>query len=478
MLLKRKGDLETMALAKDPSTQAVPPEVAPLPPQQPTPIVQSPEFTSGSQKPPVIQRVQLPEHPTSQAPVVSKVTSLREAPAKLDDSEEFTPTSWLNEVFMEAVRLNASDIHIIPERDYTSVRFRVDGIINEVAKWDIDYHEMVISRIKIISGLQVVEKNVPQDGHLELLFEQSKTAAPGTASLNFRVSTMPTINGEAAVLRVLSKESSVLNLEQVGLSDKALFTLRKILQRGHGVILMTGYSGSGKTTTMYAAMNEIDAAQKVIITLEDPVEYRVPMVQQSQVNPLVGYHFDTGLKAILRQDPDVIMIGEIRDDETANIAMRLAMVGRLVLTTIHTNSISGALTRVMDMGISKSVISTAFMGVVAERLVRKICPACRQEAAPPYELMNMFGIEWPSDQKVYAGRGCDACGHTGFVDRIGIFEILEIDPAFIDIMLKDNQAAALEEHVRGHVVETLRDDGFDKVRRGITTLEEVIRATI
>jgi type II secretory ATPase GspE/PulE/Tfp pilus assembly ATPase PilB-like protein len=270
----------------------------------------------------------------------------------------------------------------------------------------------------------------------------------------------------------------VLNLEQVGLSDKALFTLRKILQRGHGVILMTGYSGSGKTTTMYAAMNEIDAAQKVIITLEDPVEYRVPMVQQSQVNPLVGYHFDTGLKAILRQDPDVIMIGEIRDDETANIAMRLAMVGRLVLTTIHTNSISGALTRVMDMGISKSVISTAFMGVVAERLVRKICPACRQEAAPPYELMNMFGIEWPSDQKVYAGRGCDACGHTGFVDRIGIFEILEIDPAFIDIMLKDNQAAALEEHVRGHVVETLRDDGFDKVRRGITTLEEVIRATI
>jgi general secretion pathway protein E len=241
---------------------------------------------------------------------------------------------------------------------------------------------------------------------------------------------------------------------------------------------MTGYSGSGKTTTLYAAINEIDATQKVVITLEDPVEYRVAMVQQSQVNPPVGYSFGAGLKAILRQDPDVIMIGEIRDDETAGIAMRLAMVGRLVLTTLHTNSIIGALTRVSDMGITKSVIATAFMGVVAERLVRKICPTCRQEVEPPYELMKMFGIEWPADQKVYAGRGCDACGNTGFIGRVGIVEIMEVDRDFEDVLLKDSRSSSLAEYVKTHTAETLREDGFDKVRKGLTTLEEVIRATI
>jgi type II secretory ATPase GspE/PulE/Tfp pilus assembly ATPase PilB-like protein len=473
MLLKRKGDLETASLSKDPSGQIIPQFASPTIAEQKSPpkteVISAPEKTT------------LNKNPESQVHVVSRVSVKKETSSRKENDEDFTPTNWLNELFMEAVRLNVSDIHIIPEREYTSVRFRVDGVITEVAKWDIDYHEMVLSRIKIIAGLQVVEKNVPQDGHIELLFEQIKIGTgeqKGANSLNFRVSTMPTINGEAAVLRVLSKENSVLSLEQIGLSDKAIFTFRKILQRGHGVILMTGYSGSGKTTTLYAAVNEIDASQKVIITLEDPVEYRVPMVQQSQVNPPVGYSFGLGLKAILRQDPDVIMIGEIRDDETAGIAMRLAMVGRLVLTTLHTNSIVGALTRVSDMGITKSVIATAFMGVVAERLVRKICPTCRQEVTPPYELMKMFNVEWPSDQKVYAGRGCDACGNTGFIGRIGIFEIMEVDRDFEDVLLKDAHSSSLGEYVKMHTAETLRDDGFDKVRRGLTTLEEVIRATI
>ncbi|MCK9351857.1 MAG: GspE/PulE family protein [Candidatus Paceibacterota bacterium] len=493
MLLKRKGDLETAAIARDPNAQYVPQiQVMPqTPPPQvntqqtmapaPAPAPRAEAFTEAPRPVSDMQRMPMPER-TEQNAVGSRLVATREVLPASSEEEEFTPTNWLNNIFMEAMRLNVSDIHIIPERDYTSVRFRVDGVISEVAKWDIDYHEMVLSRIKIISGLQVVEKNIPQDGHIELLFEQAKTAVgwgqKGASSLNFRVSTMPTINGEAAVLRVLSKENCVLTLDQIGLSDKSLFTLRKILQRGHGVVLMTGYSGSGKTTTLYAALNEIDANQKVIITLEDPVEYRVPMIQQSQVNPMAGYHFDTGLKAILRQDPDVIMIGEIRDDETANIAMRLAMVGRLVLTTLHTNSIVGALTRVSDMGITRSVIAAAFMGVVAERLVRKICPACRQESTPPYELMKMFNIEWPEGDKVYAGRGCDACGQTGFVDRVGIFEIMEVDRDFENVILQDSPTESLEQYVKKHVTETLREDGFDKVRKGITTLEEVIRATI
>lgn len=421
----------------------------------------------------------------AQAPTPSSTShfmSTREAPHNIQDGEEFTPTSWLNEIFMESVRLGVSDIHIIPEKDYTSVRFRISGVVTEVARWDIDYHDMVLSRIKVISGLQVVEKNVPQDGHLELMFEQTKAevaAEQGRAkSLNFRVSTMPTINGEAAVLRVLSREGSVLKLEDIGLSEKSLFTFKKILQRGHGMVLMTGHSGSGKTTTLYAALNEMNAAEKVILTLEDPVEYRVPMVQQSQVNPLVGYNFSEGLKATLRQDPDVIMIGEIRDEETAGIAIRLALVGRLVLTTLHTNNISGALTRMVDMGIAKSMIASAFTGIIAERLVRKICPSCKQESAPPYELMKMFDIEWPADQKLYAGAGCEECGRTGFQDRIGIFEILEVDDDFRNIILQGLPISALEDFVRGHVKESLREDGFDKVRKGLTTLEEVIRATI
>ncbi|MFA5830423.1 MAG: GspE/PulE family protein [Candidatus Paceibacterota bacterium] len=424
------------------------------------------------------------ERSLPQAPMVSAepFMSNRMAPHKMEDGEEPTPTSWLNELFMESMRMGVSDIHIIPEREYTSVRFRIGGVVSEVARWDVDYHDMVISRIKVISGLQVVEKNIPQDGHLELAFEVSKSdLAAGQkmpTSLNFRVSTMPTINGEVAVLRVLSKEGTVLSLSEVGFSEKSFPVVKKMLQRGHGVILMTGHSGSGKTTTLYAALNEINASEKAILTLEDPVEYRVPSVRQSQVNPAVGYTFSAGLKAMLRQDPDVIMIGEIRDEETAGIAMRLALVGRLVLTTLHTSNISGALTRMIDMDIGKSIIASAFTGIVAERLVRKICPSCRIEAVPPYELMKMFDITWPENEKVYAGQGCPACGGTGFLERIGIFEVLEVDEEFRNIILSGMPISVLEEYVRKHVVETLRDDGYDKVRKGITTLEEVIRATI
>ncbi len=451
MLLKRKEDLENGTA----NTESDSPMRDGSPKQAPAAPVKKPE---------------------SQIKIQS-VSAKQEKTPDNPSGEEVTPTTWLNNVFLESVRLDASDIHIIPEKDYTSVRFRIGGRMSDVAKWDINYHEMVISRIKIISGLSVVEKNIPQDGHLELMFE-TRPGDTGPSSLNFRVSTMPTINGEAAVLRVLSKETSLMTLDQVGLSEKSLYTFRKILQRGHGVILMTGHSGSGKTTTLYAALNEINAEEKVILTLEDPVEYSVPRIQQSQVNPAVGYNFSNGLRAALRQDPDVIMVGEVRDEETAGIAMRFALVGRLVLTTLHTNSISGALTRLLDMGVSKSIIASAFTGIAAQRLVRKICPSCRVESTPPYDLMKMFDIEWPADQKLYAGQGCNECGGSGFRDRIGLFEILEIDDDFRNIILQGLPISALEEYVKNHVKETLLQNGFDMVRSGQTTLEEVIRATI
>ncbi len=466
MLLKRKEDLEIAAI-KTPSYGDVSANQIEIPRDVPR-APEVPQFQNIPQPPP--------------GNIASRLFPAKESTRKIEEEEEYTPTSWLNEIFMESIRLGVSDIHITPEREYISVRFRVNGIVTEVARWDIGYHDMVISRIKVISGLKVVEKNTPQDGHLELALEIPKSDVPAgqtpPKSVNFRVSTMPTINGEAAVLRVLSREGAVISLAEVGLSDKALPVVKKMLQRGHGIILMTGHSGTGKTTTLYAALNEIDAKQKAILTLEDPVEYRVPGVRQSQVNSAVGYTFGAGLKAMLRQDPDVIMIGEIRDEETAGIAMRLALVGRLVLTTLHTSSISGALTRMIDMEIAKSIIASAFAGIVNERLVRKICPHCKEESVPPYELMKMFDIVWPENEKLYAGKGCDKCDNTGYQDRIGIFEVLEVNEEFRNIILSGMSLSVLEDYTRSHVVQTLREDGFDKVRKGITTLEEVIRATI
>ncbi len=417
---------------------------------------------------------------------ISYSSSPSRAPIEEKNSEnhstlqELSPTKWLNEVFTEAVRLGASDIHIIPEKEFLSVRFRINGVVQEVARWDIDYHDMVISRIKVIAGLQLEEKNIPQDGHIEMVFgkkvENKKTIQ--SESVNFRISTMPTINGEAIVLRIFSREEETPKLQEIGLSEKSLVVVEKILQRGHGAVLITGHSGSGKTTTLYAALNEISSTEKVIITLEDPVEYRVPGVQQSQVNTLTGYDFDVGLRALLRQDPDAIMVGEIRDEETASIALRLALIGRLILTTLHTDSIAGAIIRLLDMKMQKSVLSSALTGIFTERLVRKICPQCKAEGVLPTELMKMFQITWPANEKVYEGRGCEYCLHTGFVGRTGIFEVLEIDDSFRGLIMKGANLEELRDYVEAHVPQTLREDGFDKVRKGLTTLEEVIRATI
>jgi len=450
MLLKRKEDLEISAVKASPEGEPV--------------------------------REEFPRDQPREAGIASRAPVVARKEAANETEEDFTPTTWLNEIFMEAVRLKVSDIHIIPEREYISVRFRIGGVVSEVAQWDIDYHDMVISRLKVLSGLQVVERNIPQDGRLELAFEMSKTDQTATKnipkSLNLRVSTMPTINGEVAVLRVLSEEGSIKALSEIGLSDKSFPVVKKMLQRGHGVILVTGYSGSGKTTTLYAALNEINSVEKAILTLEDPVEYRVPFVRQSQINPAIGYNFSNGLKSILRQDPDVIMVGEIRDEETAGTTMRLALVGRLVLTTLHTNSISGALTRLIDMDIEKSIIASAFTGIISERLVRKICPSCREESTPPYEMMKMFDFTWSENEKLYHGKGCPACAGTGYQDRTGLFEVLEIDDDFRNIIMSNMSVTVLEDYARSHVVQTLREDGYDKVRKGITTLEEVIRVTI
>ncbi len=476
MLLTKRDELENAALAGDTAVAAGnDPAVSVAPPRDALVTGTAPVAQASAASVPAADQSKL-----ANADIASIQETLSEVPK---EEGEMTPASWLNRVFMEAVRLDASDIHIVPEKEYLSVRFRLNGIFHEVAQWDIDYHDTILSRLKVISGLQVVERNLPQDGHLEILLEGTpKKNEHGNlersfVEFNFRVSTMPTINGEVAVLRALNKEKGLLSLEQIGLSNKTLLVVKKAVRRGHGVFLVTGHSGSGKSTTLYSILNFLNNKEKAILTLEDPVEYRLDNIRQSQVSPALGFSFEVGLKAILRQDPDMIMIGEIRDEVTADTAMRLALVGRLVLTTLHTNSIAGALVRLAEMDIERSTVSSAITGIMAERLVRKICDICRVEAEPPHELLRMFDIQW-TGEKVYAGRGCEACFHTGYRGRTGIFEILEVDEEFRNLIIRQAPLDEINAYIKKKVPETLLQDGFNKVRQGVTTLEEVVQAVI
>lgn len=481
MLLSKRDALERASLAADP--QAMPIDDA-------VPVADTMQAPGTVTLPPQAAEAR----PAGNMPNVTEeqsargdteIATLRQALSaeSVVPGDETTPASLLNRVFTEAVRLDASDIHVVPEKEYLSIRFRLNGIFHEVAQWDINLHDTILSRLKVIAGMQVVERNIPQDGHLEIMLEgppkENERGEPERSFIefNFRVSTMPTVNGEVAVLRALNREKALLSLEQIGLSNKSQQTIKKIVRRGHGVFLVTGHSGSGKTTTLYSILHFLNSKEKAILTLEDPVEYRLDNIRQSQVFPQVGFSFEAGLKAILRQDPDMIMIGEIRDETTADTAMRLALVGRLVLTTLHTNSIAGALVRLAEMDIERSIVSSAITGIMAERLVRKICDTCRVEAQPPYELMRMFGIEW-TGEKVYMGRGCDACLHTGYKGRTGIFEILEVDDEFRNMIIKQASPDDIGAYLAKAVPETLLQDGFNKVRQGVTTLEEVIQAVI
>jgi len=391
---------------------------------------------------------------------------------------------WLDEILKEAIIQRASDIHIYPDRNDMVARFRIDGVLREVDRRDIVYHETVISRLKVISRLNVIEKNVPQDGHMEVLLEWPKglenishADEEGGKIANYRVSVMPTIYGEAAVLRVLNRKDNLLSLGELGFSDKTLVIMKKIIAHPHGVVLLTGPSGSGKTTTLYSIINTYDVKERAILTLEDPVEYQLANIRQTQVIPDLGVTFSVGLKAILRQDPDIIMIGEIRDEETAEIAVRASLAGRLVFSTFHTNDVAGAITRMIDMEIGRSLIATALVGIIAERLVRKICEKCITEVPAPKELLDFTGIEWPS-KTVLAGKGCNHCGNTGYYGRTGLFEVLEIDNELRGLIIQRAPLNQINEIINNKITETLREDGFSKVRQGITTLEEVLKVTV
>jgi type II secretory ATPase GspE/PulE/Tfp pilus assembly ATPase PilB-like protein len=376
----------------------------------------------------------------------------------------------VNLVILEAIGARASDIHVEPFETDLRVKIRVDGLLHDLSPPPKRLHAAIVSRIKIMAGMNIAERFVPQDGHISF-------AAP-SGTIDLRVATVPTVFGECVVMRILDRATMLIGLEQLGLSERTQPRFTELLERPHGMLLVTGPTGSGKTTTLYAALNRIYTPTRKIITIEDPVEYRLDGINQIPVNPKRGLDFANGLRAIVRQDPDIIMVGEIRDRETAEIAIRSALTGHLVFSTLHTNDAAGAVSRLLDMGVEPFLLASSLIGVLAQRLVRTICPHCRRPHRPEPHLLERVGHQ-PTDAAegdFFAGQGCAQCRQTGYQGRRGIFELLRVTPAVRGAI---GARATTDEIVRlappDH--EPMREDGYRKAVAGLTTLEEVLRVT-
>ena len=396
------------------------------------------------------------------------VHELEEPHDLLDADDEAPIIRLVNSLLFQAVKDRASDIHIEPfERD-VSVRFRIDGLLYDILKPPRRYHPTIIARIKIMAGLDIAEKRLPQDGRLRF-------RAAGR-DIDVRVSIVPTQFGERAVLRLLDRTGALLTLEQLGLGGPNLVQIEKLIQRSHGILLVTGPTGSGKTTTLYAALSRLNSSLRNIITIEDPIEYQLHGVGQIQVNPKIDLTFANGLRSILRQDPDIIMVGEIRDGETAEIAIQAALTGHLVFSTLHTNDSFGALSRLIDMGIEPFLVSSSLVGVMAQRLVRRVCPSCRVASVAEDAEATEIGLR--RGARIFAaGAGCEGCKGTGYRGRTGIHELLVLDDAVRSLVMQRSDAAAVRRYATQHGMPTLRDDGAAKVAAGETTVEEVLRVT-
>ncbi|RKY80308.1 type II secretion system protein GspE [candidate division KSB1 bacterium] len=386
------------------------------------------------------------------------------------EAEEGPVVKLVNLILSQAVKEGASDIHIEPREKELVVRYRIDGILHEVLKPPKKTQLAMVSRIKILASLDIAERRLPQDGRFRVKFDGR--------DIDFRVSTFPTVFGENVVLRLLDNTQTMLGLEELGMDDEALKDFKEIIHRPYGIILVTGPTGSGKSTTLYAALRQLDSKEKNIITLEDPVEYHFDQIRQSQVNPRIGLTFATGLRAILRQDPDVIMVGEIRDSETADIAVKSALTGHLVFSTLHTNDAVSALTRLADMGVEPYLVSSAVQGILAQRLARRVCPDCKVKYQPDVKLLKGLGINIENSKLTfYRGKGCRRCKNTGFRGRIAIFEFLKMDDQLRRLVVEGKSAMEIKNEAIRRGMITLLKDGIRKTLKGLTTIEEVLRIT-
>lgn len=388
--------------------------------------------------------------------------------AAIDEVAAASPViNLINSIIQRAVQDHASDIHIEPARGKSRVRFRIDGLLYEVMSPKVELHPALVSRLKVMANLDISERRLPQDGRIQVQTQGR--------SVDLRFSSLPGLYGEKVVLRVLDKNQAILDVNKLGMSDESLGVFTNLLDSSYGLLLVTGPTGSGKTTSLYAAINYLNSIEKNIVTIEEPVEYQVDIVNQNEVKSKIGLTFAKVLKHVLRQDPDVVMVGEIRERETAEIAVQAALTGHLVLSTLHTNDSVGAINRMIDMGIEPYLLSSAMIGVVAQRLVRVICPACKTSSLAPPELVKRYG--WPENEAVrlYRGRGCIECYDSGYKGRIGIYESLKVDAELQQLIITNPSRDQLDAYIEEQRIKTLFADGLKRVREGVTTIEEVTR---
>ncbi len=386
-----------------------------------------------------------------------------------DMASEAPIIKLVNLFISRAIEEVASDIHIEPFEEKLLVRLRVDGILHDIESPPKRIQAAITSRVKIMANLNIAERRLPQDGRVRLRVAGKK--------IDLRVSTVPTLYGESVVMRVLDRGSIFLTLEELGFPHERLVGFEHLIHKPHGIILVTGPTGSGKTTTLYAGLEKINSPDKKIITVEDPVEYQLSGVNQIQVNPKIGLTFASGMRSIVRQDPDIMMVGEIRDRETAEIAIQSALTGHLVFSTLHTNDAPSAITRLLDMGVEGYLVSSCLEGVLAQRLVRIICKNCKQPVIPDKKAIEDMGVQAKDIRIIYSGRGCDICKNTGYHGRTGIFELLTITDPIRHMIIEKTGANVIRQKAIQLGLKTLRDNGWDKVKQGITTIEEVLRVT-
>lgn len=400
--------------------------------------------------------------------LASLADSVPETEDLLEQEDDAPIIRLINAILTEAVKTNASDVHIETYEKRLVVRFRVDGVLREVVQPKRALAPLLVSRIKVMAKLDIAEKRVPQDGRIALRVAGRE--------VDIRVSTMPSASGERVVLRLLDKQAGNIRLESLGMAGDDLGTLRKLIHRPYGILLVTGPTGSGKSTTLYASLQEINDRSRNILTVEDPIEYNLAGIGQTQVNPKVDMTFARGLRAILRQDPDVVMIGEIRDLETAEIAVQASLTGHLVLSTLHTNTAVGAITRLMDMGIEPFLISSSLVGIVAQRLVRVLCKGCREAYTPTPEQCEFLQQDPASPPTIYRAKGCDECNQLGYRGRIGIYEVVETTESISSRIHKRAGELELEREAR-KLSPSIHADGVRKILEGTTSMEEVLRVT-
>jgi len=387
----------------------------------------------------------------------------------LDATDEAPIIRLVNSVLFQAVRQRASDIHFESFERGLVVRYRIDGVLYPVLTPPKHLQASIIARLKIMAGLNIAEKRLPQDGRFAI-----RTSGK---DVDLRVSVLPTSHGERVVLRLLEKENRLLNLSEMGFSKERLAVIHQLIQLAHGIILVTGPTGSGKTTTLYAALSHINAPDKNIITVEDPVEYQLLGIGQMQVNPKINLSFAAGLRSILRQDPDVIMIGEIRDRETAEIAIHASLTGHLVFSTLHTNDAASAATRLIDMGIEPFLVASSVVAVLAQRLLRRICPDCKRSYSPSEEELSRLDVAPGADVTLFRGAGCAACSQTGYRGRTGIFELMVLNDEIRRLIGSKADSTAIKHAAITNGMVTLKQEGAERVLQGQTTLEEVMRIT-